>query len=227
MKHILTILLALALFFAITTSAQDVQWTARFDGGSTTDVPLAMDMDDSGNAYIAGYSYGAGGDDNVRLVKISPAGEIVWTRVYDGGFGWDDARDVKVGPDGSVTIAGFTVTEKDQDVLVIRYDAGGIRQWITTWTSRGRDDGKTLDIDAEGNVYVGAEAEGEDLSQDYVVFKLDSTGNLAWQQRYARHLALVGDPHADRRHRRRYRHGYRRGPRRHLRHGHHSVRHGW
>ena len=174
------------LVVTVAASAQQTDWVARYEGpGATSDIALAMAAADDGSTYVAGYSYDATGDDFVRLVKFADDGAVLWTQEFDGGFGWDDARDMAIGPDGSVTIAGFTTTADGRDVLVIRYDTGGAKLWQTTWTGPGRDDGKAVDVDADGNVYVAAESDGPDLSDDYATIKFDADGNLLWDRRYA------------------------------------------
>jgi uncharacterized delta-60 repeat protein len=176
----------LIILLALPALAQDARWVARFDGaGATNDIALAMDIDATGNVYVAGYSYGANGDDDVRLVKFSPDGDFLWTAEFSGGVGWDDARDLAVGPDGAVTLVGFTATKKDWDLLVIQYAPDGTRNWLTTWSGPGMDDGKTIAVDAAGYVYVAAESDGPDLSDDIVTLRFTPDGELDWAQRYA------------------------------------------
>ncbi|HPQ67513.1 MAG TPA: hypothetical protein PKW95_00200 [bacterium] len=178
--------LLIILTLAVPLWAQEVDWVARFDGGGTiNDIALAMAADASGNVYVAGYSYGPTGDDDVRLVKFSAAGEFLWTQYYSGGVGWDDARDLHVAADGTVTIVGFTTTEKDRAALLAQYAPDGTQNWLTTWDGGGIDDGKAIAVDDAGYIYVAIESDGPDLSDDIVTMRLTPAGEIDWVQRYA------------------------------------------
>ena len=187
MLHLTCLLCALFLFSFFTAAlAQNEAWIARYDGaGSTDDIALAMDIDGSGNIYVAGYSYDNTGNDNVRLVKFSPSGQALWSVEYDGGYGWDDARALVASDDGTVTLAGFTANAADWDVLVIQYAADGTQNWLTKWSGDGFDDGKAIAIDDAGYIYVAAESDGPDLSDDIVILRFTPQGALDWAQRYA------------------------------------------
>jgi len=178
--------LFIVLPFAASVRAQEEDWVARFDGGgSINDIALAMAADASGNVYVAGYSYGPSGDDDVRLVKFSTAGAFLWTQVFSGGVGWDDARDLHVAADGTVTIVGFTATAADWDALIAQYAPDGTRNWLTTWDGGGMDDAKAVALDDDGYVYVAVESDGPDLSDDIVTLRLTPAGVVDWAQRYA------------------------------------------
>ena len=95
---------------------------ATYLGGSSTDEGHAVDVDSSGNAYVAGLTNSsnfptaspfdgtANGSSDVFLTKFTTAGNALVYSTYIGGTGADFARDVDEGGFGEVSIAGSTTS---------------------------------------------------------------------------------------------------------------------
>jgi hypothetical protein len=95
---------------------------ASYLGGSSEDVARSIDVDQTGKAYITGYTfspdfpimgaafqpvYNDGGGD-AFLSVIDPFAGVLTYSTYLGGTGMDVATKVQVDPSGNVAIGGFT-----------------------------------------------------------------------------------------------------------------------
>jgi hypothetical protein len=109
----------------------------------------------------------------------------------------DSSRDITVDALGNVYVAGESFATWDSPVnaysgsseaFAAKLDSNGNRIWNTFMGSEGSDDGLSMAIDADGNVYVagesnatwGAPVNPHAGSVDAFVVKLDNNGNRIW-----------------------------------------------
>ncbi|MBI5142241.1 MAG: DUF2341 domain-containing protein [Nitrospirae bacterium] len=124
------------------TGATDI-YTARYNGstGSTVwsaiynsndgngDSPVAIEVDESGDVFVAGYTFDVvSGDYNFRTIKYAKSsGNLLWSASFDGSAHGDD-RPVGLGlsPTGEPILAGWSegVSAGDLDYYVVKYDPG-------------------------------------------------------------------------------------------------------
>lgn len=88
--------------------AGDTAWVRRYNGpGNSDDVGLTMALDNSGNLYVTGQSYGNGTFMDYATIKYYPGGDTAWVERYNGpGNYWDDAYAIAVDNSGKVYVAG-------------------------------------------------------------------------------------------------------------------------
>lgn len=107
-----------ALLSSVNTTDGSINWTAPLGNPNGTNGFNAVAVDSNGYVYAVGYTTFAGlpniisgtqcrGDTDACVVKISPAGSVVWSH-YLGGTNADTATACAVGPDGSVYVGGET-----------------------------------------------------------------------------------------------------------------------
>ncbi len=63
------------------------------------------------------------------VLKIDPAGEILWQRVYGVPDLWDEALSVGASADGGALIGGYYEEADDWDLTLLRLDASGEALW--------------------------------------------------------------------------------------------------
>jgi hypothetical protein len=96
-------------------------------------------VDAEGNVYVVGSAVTQDAPEDIWLAKLSPQGELLWTRTYDGsGKGQDFGKALAVSPDGDAYVVGRVVMEQPEppdggdfetDLLIARYDPDGELMW--------------------------------------------------------------------------------------------------
>ncbi|HUU68100.1 MAG TPA: SBBP repeat-containing protein [Planctomycetota bacterium] len=159
----------------------DLAWESVIDG-SGVDRCTAIDVDASGNIYVAGTTESAdfpahdGYDTTYNywgdafVVKLSPAGDVIWA-TFLGGSNSDSATGIAVSPSGSVVVSGTTKSRDfpvpfgfdtthgggfpaGTDAFVARFTASGGLEWATYLGGTGDDNGGDVACDCWGNVIV-------------------------------------------------------------------------
>jgi large repetitive protein len=209
------------IFITKLDAAGNLVWSRRM-GGTTNDFCYSIAVDASGNVYTTGqfngtadFDPGAGtfnmtsaGSWDVWISKLDAAGNFVWAKRFGSTLA-DNGRTVKTDAAGNVyTIGTFTGTvdfdpgagtsnltaPSGQDVFVSKLDAAGNFVWAKSYGGTGTEDGRSIVIDATGNVFI---AGSYNLTVDFdpgagtfnltsagagdvYVLKLNSAGNFVW-----------------------------------------------
>ena len=181
-----------------------IQWvtqlggtTLGFAGGdnSVRDVCESVAVDDSGNIYCAGFTYGAlgetnGGGKDAFVMKLNSSGALQWVTQLGGttlGFtggdnsGTDSCDSVAVDDSGNIYCAGSSsgaigeANGGEGDAFVMKLNSSGDLQWVTqlgdtTVASGGNNSGNeyclSIALDDSGNVYCAGHTNG-DLGEAY------------------------------------------------------------
>jgi uncharacterized delta-60 repeat protein len=165
------------------------QWVAIYNGPvNNEDCAKAIAIDNSGNVYVTGGSYGSGTVSDYATVKYNSNGEEQWVVRYDGpGNDWDEANALAIDSSGNVYITGFSYgSETENDYATVKYDQNGEEQWVTRYngSENSHDKGNALVIDGAGNVYVTGYSYGSGTETDYATVKYNSNGEEQWTVRY-------------------------------------------
>jgi hypothetical protein len=164
-------------------------WVALYNEGQFgTDGAAAIAVDQSGNVYVTGGSYGPDFLPHYATLKYDTNGNTIWVARYNGpGNGSDYAGAIGVDSFGNVYITGeSTGVNASLDYATIKYDSAGNQIWVARYDgpSSGDDVAVALAIGASGNVYVTGFSAGTGTSDDYATIKYDSMGNQLWLARY-------------------------------------------
>jgi len=164
--------------------AGDTLWVRRYNGpGSGHDDANALAVDDSGNVYVTGKSFGAGSDYDYATVKYSPAGDTLWARRYnETGISNDEATALAVDKSGNLSVTGTSFG----DYVTIKYSPAGDTVWVRRYNGSGNGDDRAyaLTVDDSGNVYVTGESYGSGINYDYATIKYSPAGDTLWVRRY-------------------------------------------
>jgi len=143
---------------------------------------------------------------NYWLLQINNKGDILWNRVC-GGSNNEQPRDAVVTNDGGVLALGITESEDGDitdfhgftDLWLIKLDGSGQKQWTLSLGGRGLEEGGSVIQTTDGGYMVVGATTGDGGGNfdttvnfhgpwhsfiDVWVVKLDSAGNIQWQQCY-------------------------------------------
>ncbi|MEO0071656.1 MAG: SBBP repeat-containing protein [candidate division WOR-3 bacterium] len=167
------------------------QWSARYDGpGNGDDEATAITVDQEGNVYVTGYSYGSGSYYDYATVKYNSAGVEEWVARYNGtGNGDDFARAIAIDKEGNVYVTGYSYgLGTSNDYTTVKYNSDGVEQWVARYTGAENqesiDEATAIAVDPDGNVYVTGHSWGGNSYDDYVTVKYNSDGQQLWVARY-------------------------------------------
>jgi hypothetical protein len=177
------------------------EWTRQF-GSTSYDLAVSVSASSDGSVLVAGYTNGtlpgqssAGGQD-AYLQKLDAGGNVLWTRQF-GSANSDAAYSVRVGSDGSVLVAGYTLgtlpgesSAGGQDGFVRKYDAAGNVLWTRQFGTVSSDLARSVSVGSDGSVLVAGFTNGalpgqsSAGGQDAFVRKFDTNGAEVWTRQF-------------------------------------------
>jgi uncharacterized delta-60 repeat protein len=195
MKYLKFILVTKLLFlFSSFVWAQesyyDTAWVRRYNGpGNFFDYAYAIAVDDSGNVYVTGESYG---NDTIHYdfatIKYYHNGDTAWVRRYNGPGNQDDeAYAIAVDCSGNVYVTGLSYGNgTSSDYVTIKYYPSGDTAWLRRYDgpANGFDAARALTVDGSGIVYVTGGSYGVGTDGDFTTIKYYPNGDTAWIRRY-------------------------------------------
>jgi Beta-propeller repeat len=176
-------------------------WTRQF-GSSERDLPKGIALDDAGNVYVVGQTFGslpgqtsAGGWD-AFIRKYNPGGDEVWTRQFGGG-GAESAAAVRIDHAGNAYVVGGTraalpgqTNIGDYDAFIVKFDPGGNTVWVHQFGTVNEDYAMAVALDANGDPIVAGETSGLLAGAaaagglDGFVREYDPAGKVVWTRQF-------------------------------------------
>ncbi len=171
-----------------------ILWTTQF-GTTSSEVANAVVVDNSGNIYVSGYTWGNlegnnKGAKDAYICKLDPDGNILWKRQFGTEF-YDEIFNLAVDNLGNIYVAGYTwgtLSEKSfgsQDIFVAKHNSSGDLIWISQFGTDKLDEPRGLVLDNAGNIYITGYTNGELFTKkhgkkdiDAVLVKLDKNGKI-------------------------------------------------
>lgn len=167
------------------------QWVRTHAGsaGSYTDYAYDVDVDASGNVYVAGYIYNSSYSDMIAI-KYNSAGTLQWASTYNGPMNtYDYAYALAVDGSGNVYLGGhgYYTTTSSYDYEIVKFNSSGVQQWATNYNSplNTTEYFRDIAVDGSGNVYVTGYGYYYTSSYpDYITVKLSTAGAFQWVAPY-------------------------------------------
>lgn len=194
---------------------------ATYYGNSGRELGENVVVDGAGNLIIVGYTESTsgmatagsfqstyGGDRDGFMAKFSASGNRLWS-TYLGGFREDDVRDVAIGPNSTIYVAGtasgssFIGTSGthqptingtvNDDAYLAKFDANGNLVYGTYYGYLWDEWGTSVAVDQTGNAYLagwtvtssnlataGTHQQTDAGGGETFLAKFDNTGNRVW-----------------------------------------------
>ncbi len=186
-KYILNLCVGLVIILPTIILAQG--WVARYNGpGNDDDFAYAIALDNSGNIYVTGFSWGSGTYVDFATVKYNSSGVEQWVSRYNGpGNDGDWASAIALDNSDNVYITGYSEgSGTSVDFATIKYNSSGVEQWVARYNGPGNgyDRVYAIALDNSGNIYVTGWSRGSGTNADYATVKYDSSGVEQWVARY-------------------------------------------
>ncbi|MBK8340385.1 MAG: T9SS type A sorting domain-containing protein [Flavobacteriales bacterium] len=179
-------------------SLGQMQWGNRIGDLGSVRILHGEVMAD-GNYVVTGAIYDAGqviidswGDEDLWIVKVSPAGSVIWERFYAGLVDQNDLGiHVAARSDGGCFVSGFR-GQNDWEAWVIALDSDGNELWERTYGGSSVDIGQSIIATADGGALLAGWTGSNDgdvstplhgLYDGWLV-KLDANGDIEWSRTY-------------------------------------------
>ena len=152
------------IFVTKFNAAGDVVWHQVWNTPESSVDSQGQDVavDAADNIYVAGVTprpdpnLPGGFIGAVALLKVAPAGSLMWQRTVGADGGIDARGGVAVASDGSVYVAGgrFDARTSDLNALVLKFGSDGSLLWNRNWGGRSGDDAAGVAVRADGAIFV-------------------------------------------------------------------------
>jgi uncharacterized delta-60 repeat protein len=164
-------------------------WSTQYNGpGNGEDIPTALAVDSSGNAFITGSSFGGGSGLDFATIKYNSSGAQQWVARFNGPANWNDKPSaVALDPAGNVFVTGSaTAFGGAMDYTTLKYNGNGSLLWRATYNGPANADdiATALAVDNGGNAYITGRSLGWGSAQDYATIKYNNNGQQQWVTRY-------------------------------------------
>jgi hypothetical protein len=197
-------------YWIVKTDANgSVQWQNTI-GGNEDDILFSIDNLIDGGYILGGESFSDSTGDKTDscwsqfasdfwLVKTDSAGNVLWDKTI-GGTGTDYLYSVSETTDNGFILGGWSnsslsgdKTENSNggdDFWIVKTDSSGNIQWQNTIGGSAREYLKTIEQTTDGGYIIGGvslsgisgdKTEGNIGMEDYWIVKIDSIGNIQWQ----------------------------------------------
>lgn len=194
-----------AEFYVINLNAEgDTLWTKSFgkradttgfaQNGSGNEGYHLLQVADGGFLFVGERHEIQGGTSDAYAVRISPAGDLLWSRMY-GGEDNEYGVSVAESADGHFVIGGFTETfgAGIRDMLLFKIDGDGDTLWTKTYGGPSIDAAMEMKQTADGGyILVGYTFSFGAGSSDVYVVRTDAAGNVLWQKTFGANLNEIG-----------------------------------
>ncbi|HMQ67705.1 MAG TPA: T9SS type A sorting domain-containing protein [Ignavibacteria bacterium] len=171
-------------------SSGSVLWTSIYNGtGGGNDAVSGLAIDNAGNIYVTGESYGGSTNSyDYATVKYNADGVQQWVARYNGtGSSVDAAVDICVDDQQNVYVTGQSTGKGSSvDYVTIKYNSTGAEQWVARYNGPANDidKGTSVRVNNSGEVYVSGFSRGVGTIFDYTTIKYDNQGNEQWVRRF-------------------------------------------
>jgi hypothetical protein len=164
------------------------EWLTVYKGpANNNDYGTVIALDNMGNVYVAGSSYGIGNVlQDFITIKYNSAGQQQWEARYNGpGRSPETVIAMALDSQGNVVVTGQSEggTGFSMDIATVKYNSAGVQQWVVRYNSPANFDDypNSIVIDSQDNIYIAGQIRvAPGAYFDYVTLKYNSSGQQQW-----------------------------------------------
>jgi hypothetical protein len=158
------------------------EWSHTY-GTLLWDVAFSVRELSQGGYIICGVFSGLG-TDSLTLIRTDQMGAVQWEHQYPGSLGRSIGYCVQETMDGGFVATGFSGTNVNTDIVLLKVDGNGLQQWRSTVDIGATDYGTSVTVLPDGGYMVLAD-EGElGTAGDVRLLRFDASGDTLWTRTY-------------------------------------------
>jgi hypothetical protein len=163
-------------------------WNQTYKRGES-DVARSVVQTHDGGYALVGQTFSSfdTGSSDFWLVKVDTTGNVEWNNTY-GQWYMDDPCSVVETSDGGFALFGTTlsIVGNLEDYLLVKTDSYGNMLWNKTYGTSDREYGSSMVETSDGGYALAGSimSSNSNYTGAYELLKIDSMGNLQWNQRY-------------------------------------------
>ncbi len=155
-------------------------WERTADGaGHGDDRAAGVGVDPvDGNIVVAGTSRGEAGDSDYRVIRYTPAGEVVWDRSYQKPGSDETATAMAIDSNGTISVTGDTSNGATRDSLTVAFNylqGQTVSASVYNGAANGNDATTALAVNSYDEVFAAGYTARADASTDLLVYKIAPT----------------------------------------------------
>jgi hypothetical protein len=169
-------------------SQPSLEWVKQYNGpGNSSDIASSIAVDDSGNVYVTGESWGGSStNSDYATIKYNSSGIEQWVSRYNGpGNGQDYAVAIGRDKQRNVYVTGSSMGSGTNglDFATVKYDNSGVQKWVARYNfGTSNEIAVGMCIDTPGYIYITGYTTGS--NSIIRTIKYDSLGNQEWVSSY-------------------------------------------
>jgi len=156
-------------------------------GGSQNDNFLSIQKTSDGGYIGTGYTESfTYGDSDIGIYKLNSLGNKVWFKHY-GGSQTENGVSIHQTSDGGYVVAGNThsYTYGNSDFAIYKLNSSGNKVWFKHYGGAQTDSASSIQQTSDGGYIVAGNTTSYTYgSDDFAIYKLNSSGNKVWFKHY-------------------------------------------
>jgi len=171
-----------------------ISWDKRFSPIFSFDEAFAIDRTSDGGYIVAGVAdtYNEPFPNFVlrdaKIIKLNYQGAVHWTMQYGSEDEIEVARSIEETSDGGFIVGGYSFSEESSmyKTWLLKLNSDGNVLWEKNYGGSSWEECRSIAVTSDGGYILAGFSRPDDGygRQDYWVLKLDSEGNIEWEQNY-------------------------------------------
>lgn len=159
-------------------------WSKTY-GGTNQEGGNKMVKTADGNYFLFGFTqtFGAG-DRDFYLLKINPAGDVLWTKTY-GSPNYEESQDMLKLKNGNYLLFGHSAAfDLNHDMYALKINENGDILWGETYGDNAHDGGEGALEDSDGNYLLLGRSNSFGNGEEVYLLKTNPAGEIISENNY-------------------------------------------